>query len=361
MRGFRYYHLFFSGAIVLTTAAAWLAILDFSSTYSGKSNLSYMKSRGELSSLKRADAWLNSKPLTAPDLNGKVVLVQFGTYTCINWIRTLPYIRAWAEKYKDKGLVVIAVHTPEFSFEKNIENVCWATKAMKIDFPIAIDNKMEIWNAFNNQYWPALYFIDSKGIIRSSQFGEGEYEKSERIIQQLLSEAGVHDIKNELVLVNPEGTEASADWKNLKSSENYLGYERTENFAANMIHDEQYNYKAAQDLKLNHWSVFGEWTVKKELILLNKSNGRIFYRFQARDLHLVMGSAQGKASVRFRILINGRPPGALHGIDVDEMGNGIVNEQRLYQLIRQPDSVSDLRVEIEFLDAGIEAFAFTFG
>jgi thiol-disulfide isomerase/thioredoxin len=359
---FKYYHFYFLGAVVLTVIAAWVPIVDFSSTHSTKSNLSYMLSRGELSWLKGANAWLNSTPRTASDLKGKVVLVQFGTYTCINWIRTLPYIRAWAEKYKDKGLVVIAVHTPEFSFEKNIENVRWATKARKIDFPIAIDNKMEIWNAFNNQYWPALYFIDSKGIIRSSQFGEGEYEKSERIIQQLLSEAGMPDIKNELVSVNPEGAEVSADWKNLKSPENYLGYERTENFAAdNMIYDEQCSYKATSDLRLNHWSVFGEWTAKKELILLNKSNGRIAYRFQARDLHLVMGPTQGKTSIRFRVLINRHPPGALHGIDVDEMGNGTVNEQRLYQLIRQPDSVSDLRVEIEFLDPGIEAFAFTFG
>ena len=361
-KAFRHYHFYFLGATVLTIAAAWLPIADFPSSHSGKSNPSYMLSRGELSSLKRANAWLNSTPLTASDLKGKVVLVQFGTYTCINWIRTLPYIRAWDEKYRDKGLVIIGVHTPEFPFEKNIDNVRQATKAMKIEFPIAVDNNQEIWNAFTNQYWPALYFIDSKGSIRSHHFGEGEYEKSEKIIQQLLSEAKIHDISQDLVSVNPEGAEVAADWKNLKSPENYLGYDRTENFAAtDLFYDRRYNYMAVPDLKLNHWSVSGEWTVKKNLILQHKANGRISYKFQARDLHLVMGPAKAGTSVRFRILIDGQPPGVMHGTDVDELGIGTVTEQRMYQLIRQVNSVSELKFEIEFLDAAVEAFAFTFG
>ena len=362
MNRMSYWRLFFSVFIVLTIATAWLPTMNSSASYSGKSNLSYMEPRGELSSLKKADAWLNSKPLSPQDLKGKVVLVQFWTYTCINWMRTLPYMRAWADKYKDMGLVIIGVHTPEFSFEQNVENVRSATKDMKINFPIALDNKREIWNAFNNQYWPALYFIDSKGNIRSYQFGEGEYEKSERIIQQLLSEAGINNVNHDLVSVNANGTELAADWKNLKSPENYLGFERTEKFfTPKVIEGKNYNYTGASDLKLNYWSLFGEWTVKKELILLNKANGRISYRFQARDLNLVMGPAQPSTSIRFRILINGQPPGAAHGNDVDEMGYGTIAEQRLYQLVRQSGNISDLRFEIEFLDAGVEAFSFTFG
>ena len=362
-KGFKYRRRNFSGIIIWTIAATCLLLSGFSNTYSGKSNPSNMQLRsGELTSLKWANAWINSKPVAPSDLNGKVVLVGFWTYTCINWIRTLPYVRAWSEKYKEKGLVVIGVHTPEFSFEKNIDNVRRATKDMKIDFPIAIDNNRDIWNGFNNQYWPALYFIDAKGRIRHSQFGEGEYEQSEKIIQQLLAEAGVRDIGQDLVSVNAQGVEVAADWQNLKSPENYLGYERTENFAApDLMRGKQHVYNTPSNVRLNQWALSGDWTVEKQSIILNKVNGRIMYRFQARDLHLVMGPAVPGKSVRFRVLIDGRPPGTACGIDVDENGNGTVTEQRLYQLIRQPKPGSDHQFEIEFLDPGAEAFSFTFG
>lgn len=316
----------------------------------------------ELSSLKNANAWINSEPLTAAELKGKVVLVQFCTYTCINWLRTLPYVRAWAEKYKDKGLVVIGVHTPEFSFEKKIDNVGRAIKEMEIGYPIAIDNDYKIWEGFNNQYWPALYLIDVKGNIRHHQFGEGGYEQSEKIIQQLLNEAGSRNIDSDLVTATPSGFEVPADWSNLKSSENYLGYKRTENFASpNLTHDKQHAYTAPLPLNLNHWALSGDWTVKGQLITLNKANGRIIYSFHARDLHLVMGPSVAGNKIRFRVLINGKIPGDAHGIDVDEQGNGTVIDQRLYQLVRQRKSISDCEFQIEFFDPGVEGFSFTFG
>lgn len=362
-RGIRYAHVLISGAIALTTAITMLPFTNYSKPYSAQPNILNMEwERSELSSLKKANAWLNSEPLAASELQGKVVLVQFWTYSCINWIRTLPYIRSWAEKYKDKGLIVIGVHTPEFAFEKNIENIRWAIKTMNIDFPIAVDSKQDIWNAFNNRYWPALYFIDAKGKMRHYQFGEGDYEQSEKLIQELLAEAGARDINKDLLSVTPEGVEVGADWKNLNSPENYLGYERTENFAARrLINGKQHNYIAPPALNLNHWSLSGNWTVGKQSIVLNKANGKIVYRFQARDLHLVMGPEVPGTQVRFRVFIGGKAPGAAHGIDVDDQGYGTVTEQRLYQLIRQPNSVSDLEFEIEFLEAGAEAFAFTFG
>jgi len=317
---------------------------------------------GELSSLKNADAWINSQSLTAPQLNGKVVLIQFCTYTCINWLRTLPYVRAWSEKYKDKGLVVIGVHTPEFSFEKNIDNVRRAIKDMKIEFPIAIDNKQDIWNAFSNQYWPALYFIDTKGRIRHHQFGEGGYEQSEKIIQQLLTEAGSKDIDRDYVQVNARGIEVAADWSNLNSAENYLGYERTENFATpDLVHNKQHVYTASLPLNVNQWALSGNWTAREHSIILNNTGGKIVYRFYARDLHLVMGPAVPGTSIRFRVLINGKIPGSAHGIDIDEQGNGKITDQRLYQLIRQPKAVTPCEFQIEFFDAGVEAFSFTFG
>ena len=318
---------------------------------------------GELPSLGSATEWLNSPPLTASGLRGKVVLVDVWTYTCINWLRTLPYVRAWAEKYKNQGLVVIGVHAPEFAFEKNVDNVRRAAKEMKVNYPIAIDNDFAIWRALKNEYWPALYFVDARGKIRHHQFGEGEYEQSERIIQQLLAEAGTGGIGHDLVSVDARGAEAAADWGSLKSPENYVGYERTENFASRggAVSDKPHVYAAPARLKLNDWALSGDWTVEKKLTALNKPNGRIAYRFHARDLHLVMGPATPGASVRFRVLIDGQPPGAAHGIDVDDQGNGTVTEQRLYQLIRQPKPVADRQFEIEFLDPGVQAFAFTFG
>jgi len=318
---------------------------------------------GELPSLGSATEWLNSPPLTAASLRGKVVLVDFWTYTCINWLRSLPYVRAWAEKYKNQGLVVIGVHAPEFGFEKNFDNVRRAVKDLKVNYPVAIDNDHALWRAFKNEYWPALYFVDAQGKIRHHHFGEGEYERSERVIQQLLAEAGSGGIGQELVSVDARGAEVAADWGSLKSPENYVGYDRTENFASSggAVLDKQRIYAVPARLRLNQWALSGDWTVKKQATVLNKANGRIAYRFHARDLHLVMGPAARGTSVRFRVLIDGQPPGAAHGIDVDDQGNGRVTEQRLYQLIRQPKPIADRLFEIEFLDSGVEAFAFTFG
>src|SRR5712671_1537198 len=329
--------------------------------------------QSELASLERANEWLNSPRLTAQGLRGKVVLVDFWTYTCINWLRTLPYVRAWAEKYKDQGLVVVGVHAPEFAFEKDFTNVRRAVKDMRIDYPIAVDNDHVIWRAFRNQYWPALYFVDSQGRVRHHHFGEGAYEQSEMIIQQLLAEAGVGGIHREPVSVDARGIEAAADWGSLKSPENYVGFERTQNFASpgGALLDKPRMYELPARLRLNEWALSGDWTVKKETAALNKANGGIAYRFHARDLHLVMGPAAlgpaalgpaaPGASVRFRVLIDGRPPGAAHGIDVDEQGYGTVTEQRPYQLIRQPSPIADRQFEIEFLGSGVEVFAFTFG
>ena len=309
---------------------------------------------GEMPSLGGATGWLNSQPLTTAGLRGKVVLIDFWTYTCINWLRTLPYVRAWAEKYQDQGLVVIGVHSPEFAFEKNLDNVRRAAKDLRVTYPIAIDSDHAIWRAFKNEYWPALYFVDAQGRIRHHHFGEGEYEQSEKIIKQLLAEAGSGGIGPELVSVAGRGAEAAADWGSLKSPENYLGYERTENFASpgGAVLDKRRVYASPAQLRLNHWALSGEWTVGKQVTVLNKANGRIAYRFHARDLHLVMGPPARGASVRFRVLIDGQPPRAAHGIDVDDQGNGTVTEQRLYQLIRQPKPIAERQFEIEFLDSG---------
>jgi thiol-disulfide isomerase/thioredoxin len=318
---------------------------------------------GELPSFSGATAWLNSPPLSAAGLRGKVVLVDFWTYTCINWLRTLPYLRAWAEKYREHGVVVIGVHTPEFSFEHDLENVRRAVKDMRVDYPVAIDNDYAIWDAFDNHYWPALYLVDVQGRIRAHHFGEGAYEQSEMMIQHLLVEAGIGGIAPELVSVDAQGPEVAADWADLRSPENYVGSERTENFASpgDAVLDQPRVYTAPARLSLNAWALAGEWTVKREATALNKANGRIAYRFHARDLNLVMGPAARGTSVRFRVFLDGQAPGAAHGSDVDEQGNGTVTEQRLYQLIRQPGHIADRLFEIAFLDAGVEAFAFTFG
>jgi thiol-disulfide isomerase/thioredoxin len=320
-------------------------------------------SKPKLSSLERATEWLNSPPLTPAALRGKVVLVDFWTYTCINWLRTLPYVRAWADKYRDQGLVVIGVHAPEFSFEKNVDNVRWAAKEMRVDYPIAVDSDHVIWRAFKNQYWPALYFIDAQGRARHHHFGEGAYEQSEMIIQRLLAEAGVGGVGDDLVSVDARGLEAAADWGSLKSPENYVGYERTQNFASpgGAVLDKPRMYQLPARLRLNDWALSGDWTVRKESAALNKANGTIAYRFHARDLHLVMGPAVPGTSVRFRVRIEGQPPGAAHGVDVDERGDGTITEQRLYQLIRQPKPIADRQFEIEFLGSDVEIFAFTFG
>jgi thiol-disulfide isomerase/thioredoxin len=316
-----------------------------------------------LASLERADSWLNSPPLTASALRGKVVLVHFWTYTCINWLRTQPYLRAWAEKYKDKALVVIGVHTPEFRFEKNIDNVSREVKALRVDYPVVVDSQYVVWRAFNNNYWPALYFIDAQGRVRHTHFGEGSYEQSQMVIQRLLAEAGVSGIGDDLVSVDAHGFELGADWGSLKSPENYVGYERTEGFSSpsGAIRDKPHLYEVPAQLRLNNWAMSGDWTIKRDAVELNTPNGHIAYRFHARDLHLVMGPAAPGTSVEFRVSIDGQPPGAAHGLDVDEQGVGTASEQRLYQLIRQTGSIADRQFEIEFLGPGVEVFCFTFG
>jgi thiol-disulfide isomerase/thioredoxin len=318
---------------------------------------------GEMPSLAGATEWINSPPLTPAGLRGKVVLVDIWTYTCINWLRTEPYIRAWAEKYKDQGLVVIGVHSPEFLFEKDVANVRRSAKQMRIDYPIAVDSDHKIWNAFKNEYWPALYLVDAKGKIRYHQFGEGEYEKTEKVIRQLLAEAGSGGADRGLTPVDARGAEVAADWEHLASGENYVGYERTERFASpgGTPSGGRRVYAAPAALRLNQWALMGDWTVEKGAVALNKVPGRIAYRFHARDLHLVMGPAARGESVRFRVLIDGKPPGSAHGVDVVADGDGPAGEQRLYQLIRQPGPIADREFEIQFLDPGVEAFAFTFG
>ena len=318
---------------------------------------------GALPSFDGATAWLNSPALTPDGLRGRVVLVQFWTYTCINWLRTLPYVRSWAEKYKAQGLVVIGVHTPEFGFEKQIDNVRRAAHEMGIDYPIAIDSDYSVWRTFANHYWPALYFADAQGNIRHHRFGEGDYERSEMVIQQLLAEAGIDSIPDGLVAVDAAGSEAAADWVDLRSPENYLGLDRTTSLEGldTLAQDKRHAYIAPARLRLNHWALAGDWTVAAEAITLNQPNGRIAYQFHSRDLHLVMGPTVAGSKVRFRVLIDGHPPSAAHGVDVDSQGNGTVADQRMYQLIRQPKPVVDRRFEIEFLDSGVDAFVFTFG
>jgi thiol-disulfide isomerase/thioredoxin len=317
----------------------------------------------ELRALGGAAEWINSPRLTAESLLGKVVLVDFCTYTCINWLRTLPYIRGWAAKYKSHGLILIGVHTPEFTFEQDLANVRPAIKGMNIDYPIVIDNDYAIWRAFRNNYWPALYFIDTRGRVRDSHFGEGEYERSEKTIQRLLTDAGAAGVPRDLLAADASGVEVAADWGNLRSPENYLGYARTENFASRggAEPDRRRVYAAPARLSLNQWALAGEWTMGKQGAVSHNANAHLVSRFHARDLHLVMGPATRGAKVRFRVSLDGQPPAAARGQDVDEGGNGVVVEQRLYQLIRQSTPIVDRNMQIEFLDAGAETFAFTFG
>jgi cytochrome c biogenesis protein CcdA/thiol-disulfide isomerase/thioredoxin len=318
---------------------------------------------GQLPPLSGATAWLNSPPLTPEGLRGKVVLIDFWTYSCINCLRSIPYVRAWAEKYKEQGLVVIGVHAPEFAFEKNIDNVRRATRDLKVDYPVAIDNEYAIWRAFNNQYWPAHYFIDAQGRIRYHHFGEGEYGHSEEVIQQLLAEAGKSEVAGGLVSVAASGVQAPANPIGVESPETYVGYERSQNFVSpgGVVRDMRHAYSAPSSPQKNQWALEGEWTVDSERAVLDGPSGRIVYRFHARNLHLVLGPAQDGKPVRFRVLIDGAPPGADHGSDTDSEGRGVISEQRLYQLIRQDHSARDRTFEIEFLDPGAEAFAFTFG
>jgi cytochrome c biogenesis protein CcdA/thiol-disulfide isomerase/thioredoxin len=313
--------------------------------------------------LSGAVEWLNSPPLTAEGLRGKVVLIDFWTYSCINCLRAIPYVKAWAEKYKDHGLVVIGVHTPEFAFERKISNVQAAVADLKIGYPVAIDSNYAIWRAFDNEYWPAHYFIDAQGRMRYHHFGEGHYDESERVIQTLLAEAGDKGYAPGLVSVNASGAEAAASMTETQSPETYLGYSRAEHFVSSggAVKDASHVY-ALETPKLDQWSLGGDWTIGEEKATLNKEGGRIAYRFRARDLHLVLGSADEGKQIRFRVTIDGAAPGADHGADTDADGHGLVNEHRLYQLIRESGGgVSDHTFEIEFLDPGVQAYAFTFG
>jgi len=303
-----------------------------------------------------ATEWINSQPLGPAELRGHIVVVNFWTLTCINWLRQEPYVRDWSQAYQDDGLVVIGVHTPEFSFEHEVDGVRKATRERGIDYPVAVDNDHEIWSAFDNQYWPALYFVDADGTIRDHHFGEGRYEQSERVIQELLG------VERELVSVQGVGVEAEADWDHLRTPETYLGYGRSEQFASpgGAAVDERRAYKLPERLRLNHWALAGDWTIGRESVVLDQAGGSIACRFDARDAHLVL-SPGARAPIPFRVLLDGEAPGPSHGVDVDRDGNGALRDGRLYQLAREHDAVREQTLEITFLEPGAEAYVFTFG
>ena len=318
---------------------------------------------GHLASFVGATGWLNSPPLTPEGLRGRVVLVDFWTYTCINWLRTLPYVRAWAAKYGGQGLTVIGAHTPEFDFEHDLDNVVAQSRALGVEYPIAIDSNYGVWRAFANHFWPAIYLADADGRIRYHHFGEGEYAMTEMAIQQLLMDAGATDVDPGLVSVDPQGLEVAADYGSLRSPETYLGYGQATGFGSpdGLRADRQHDYAAPTRLGLNNWAPTGTWTVTDRAAVLVQPGGRIAFRFQARDVNLVMWPAERGTAIRFRVQVDGRPPTAAHGSDVDADGTGSVTAQRTYQLIRQPAPIAERTFEIEFLDAGVEAFCFTFG
>jgi thiol-disulfide isomerase/thioredoxin len=321
-----------------------------------------LPAEGYLPGFDGATGWINTQPLTAGDLQGKVVLVDFWTYTCINWLRTLAYVRAWAEKYKDRGLVVVGVHTPEFPFEQNVDNVRRAANDMNVLYPIALDPDYAVWRAFSNRYWPAIYIADAQGRIRHHQFGEGGYDECERGIQQLLREAGVDGITDDLVSPTPEGFEAQADWTNLRAPETYLGYTQGQNFASRGGAEigVPSAYATPEMLMLNQWALAGDWTIESGASVLNAADGRIAFRFHARDVHLVLRSRE-ETRVPFSVLLDGAPPRAAHGLDVDENGEGTLVQPRLYQLVRQQGPITDRTFEITFHRAPVEAYVFTFG
>jgi hypothetical protein len=317
---------------------------------------------GHLPALGGASAWLNSGPVSADSLRGRVALVSFGTYTCINWIRSLPWVRAWADKYANQGLAVVGVQTPEFDFEKGLDGVQVALKAMDVRYAVAVDNDYAVWQAFNNHYWPALYFVDSQGGIRHHRFGEGDYQESERVLQMLLAQAGA-EVDESLVRLEPQGVELPADWDQLGTPETYVGYEQTQGFASpdGAMRDRRHHYTVPSSLGRNQWALSGEWRMGPVVNALEEPGGAISCVFRARDLHLVMRPAGRGRSVPFGVRIDGNAPGPAHGLDVDDNGEGTVVDQRLYQLIRQSGPIVDRRFEIQFLEAGVEAFVFTFG
>jgi hypothetical protein len=312
--------------------------------------------RVHMPQLGAATEWLNSEPLDPAGLRGSVVLVNFWTLTCINWLRQEPYVRAWSQAYRDDGLVVIGAHTPEFSFEHDIALVRRATKEREIDYPVAVDNDYGIWSAFDNHYWPALYFVDREGIVRDQHFGEGRYEESERVIQDLLG------VERELVPVVGLGVEAEADWDNLRTPETYLGYGRGERFASpdGAEPNQVRGYELPERLCSNHWALAGAWTIGRENVVLEEAGGSIAFRFDARDAHLVL-SPGAHEPIPFRVLVDGEPPGPSHGVDVDDTGNGMLQHGRMYQLVREHDAVRERTLETTFLEPGAEAYSFTFG
>jgi hypothetical protein len=303
-----------------------------------------------------ATEWFSSKPLGSAELRGHVVLVNFWTWTCINWLRQEPYVRAWSQAYRDDGLIVIGVHTPEFSFEHDLEGVREAIEVREIGYPVVVDNDYAVWSAFDNHYWPALYFVDAEGVVRDQHFGEGRYEECERIIQELLG------VERELVSVEGLGVEAEADWEQLRTPETYLGYGRGSGLSSPNGHtlDESHLYELPGRLGFRHWALAGEWTIGREKVALDRAGGSIAYRFEARDAHLVL-SAAGREPIAFRVLLDGETPGSSHGVDVDEGGSGVLQGGRLYQLVRQRDTIRERTLEITFLEPGAEAYAFTFG
>jgi cytochrome c biogenesis protein CcdA/thiol-disulfide isomerase/thioredoxin len=330
---------------------------------SAVASLPVLADEGPMPSLDGAVSWVNSAPLKTNSLRGKVVLIDFWTYSCINCLRALPYVEGWAEKYKDSGLVVIGVHTPEFAFEKDRVNVEKAVRDLKLTYPIAIDSDYWIWKAFHNEYWPAHYFIDGKGRIRYHHFGEGEYAESERVIQQLLKENGAESLSESSLSIAATGAEAAPDNGNVRSPETYIGYSRADHFASAepIAHDWRKSYTLLQRLSLNQWGLTGAWKVGPESAVLQSAPGSITFRFHARDLHLVLGPTKDGKPIRFIVRLDGTPPGDDHGADTDANGTGTIQSHRLYQLIRQKGSVEDRTFEIQFLDPGVQAFAFTFG
>jgi len=321
------------------------------------------KIEGDMPELSGATGWLNSRPLTRASLKGKVVVLDFWTYSCINCLRALPYVNAWYQHYKDSGLVIIGVHSPEFEFEKDAANVRQAVEKFGIQYPVALDSNMAIWKAFNNRFWPAHYFVDAQGRIRGHHFGEGKYARSERTIRQLLVEAGAKNLPDPLDDAAGQGVSAAADSANVSSPETYLGFARAQNFASpgSFARDTPKSYALPTNLSLNQWALAGRWKVSAERALLESPPGRVVFRFRARDLHLVLGPGPDGKPVRFRVLLDGKPPAADHGMDVDDAGNGTVREQRLYQLIRQKGAVGEHEFTIEFPDGHVEAYSFTFG
>jgi thiol-disulfide isomerase/thioredoxin len=346
----------------IRAAAAALASGRFGAVASAVQQLACapLVNEGTIPSLNGATEWLNTSPLTPEGLRGQVVLVDFCTYTCVNWLRTLPYVRAWADKYRDAGLVVIGAHTPEFPFEKDLDNVRWALKEMDVRYPIAVASNYGVWRAFDNNYWPAVYIADPNGRIRYHHFGEGAYADQERVIQRLLRDAG-RKVVDHLVDVRPRGLEVAADFGHLRSPETYLGHEYPESFASDAVADTPRSYTVPPRLALNQWALAGNWTVKRKAVELNEQNGRIVFRFHARDVNLIMGPPRGGKPVRFSVTVDGKAPGASHGTDIDQGGNGIADRQRTYQLVREQQSITDREFEIRFAEPGAEAFCFTFG